>query len=236
MSAAPTTILTAPSRRASVESAGARHPWFLPAAAAATGWLVLATGHAGVGRVPGHPGHALMAGAMVLAMMSPMAIGLCLASARASLWWQAASNSATALGSFLVLWWLTAVALHASADLLAAACGAGVLCAAASAWCVAGQIGHGRDRALARCDVGSPIRPEHRLGDAAAWGVVAARRCVRTCVAPMALTALHPSLPVISIVTLLLLGERLRQPRPRYLLGAAYAGLGAVLTIGSLIS
>src|SRR5215210_6719141 len=69
-------------------------------------------------QLTGHLHHLVMIIGMTWAMMSPFAIPLARAVARATLWWHAATAAIVAVSVYLGLWSLAGVAMHGAAEML----------------------------------------------------------------------------------------------------------------------
>jgi hypothetical protein len=98
-----------------------------------------------------------------------------------------------------------------------------------TACCVAGQIGHGRQRLLLTCRVTRPFYQDQHVRGSLQWGCAAAVRCVRACACPMILTAVQPSLAGFTAVAVLLWTERFAGRQLRLPLALGYLGIGAAM-------
>ena len=87
---------------------------------------------------------------------------------------------------------------------------------------------------LNACQRTRPIRAGHELRGGAAWGAVAAARCVRVCAAPMTLMAVEPTLLSFVAITALVWWERFSTRRLglRVPLALGYLLVGAGMLIG----
>lgn len=197
--------------------------WAPVAGLSAAGWAALAWG----APVAGHLGHLWLVSAMTAAMMGPFAAVVAIAAARASLWWQASSNAAIAVAGYLAVWLAVAAVTHVLGEAMPVPVVAGAW--ALGAVCAADALGRARRASLTRCLSSQPVRPARHWEDAARFGANTATRCVRLCLAPMALAALSPSVWVAAGATGLLVGERATSRVPRWLFAAGYLGLAALV-------
>jgi cell division protein FtsW (lipid II flippase) len=174
--------------------------------------------------------HLLMIIGMTLAMMSPFAIPLCRAVARATLWWHADVAVVVALLVFVTVWTLTGGVLHLAVGALSLIITPTVTIVVLALCCAAIQIGRRRARLLNACQFTRPLRPGRHVRVPAQWAGLAAARCVRVCALPMALTAVQPGLAGFAVVAALLWVERIaHRPQLRVWLAIGYLGLGAAL-------
>jgi hypothetical protein len=185
----------------------------------------------------GHVQHLIMIISMALAMMSPFAIPLGRAIARATLWWHAPAAVLVALLVFLGLWCIAAAGMHLIGEILGLLITPVGAVAVITAWCVATQLGRGRRRVLATCSVTQPIHSDRHIPGATRWAGLATARCIRACAAPMTLTAVQPSLAGFAAVAILLWVERFaNRPQFRLPLALAYLGIGIAMVLGMVHS
>jgi hypothetical protein len=175
-------------------------------------------------------GRIVMIIGMTLGMMSPFAIPLGRAVARATLWWHARAAVIVALLVFLGVWSLAATALHLIGEALALVITPAWAIAFLTACCVGAQIGYRRLRLLAACQVTQPIYQDQHVPGAARWASLSAARCIRACAVPMTLTAVQPSLAGFTGVAVLLWVERFAgRPQLRLPLALGYLAIGAAM-------
>lgn len=205
-----------------------RRPWLLPIAATVTAWSAHAALRSSA-PVGGHLHHAGLAVTMAVAMMGPLAVPLAAAAARTVEWRRAEAAVVAATATFAMTWALAGVALHVAGEAIVRGVGsteAAVGLAVASALVVASP---GRRERLAACASWRPVFPAAPLAGvvdaSAAWTV----RCLRTCWAPMALTAVdqRPATVVAASVAVVL--ERVVPPRRARLLGLVYVAVVAAV-------
>ena len=149
-------------------TAGARHvaarvgrslrwPWILPIAATGLGWMaVLALSRT---NGDGHLHHLLAIGAMAVAMMSPLALPVCVAAARSSLWRTSTRCVVAAFAAFIGVWIAAGAVLHVTTELAAGLVPAGLLFAGS------GGLVRARRRVATP---GSPARRVHGVAPAVA--------------------------------------------------------------------
>ena len=207
----------------------ARWPWALPVAATCIGWLSMLVLSHGEGR--GHLHHLLVVTAMSVAMMSPLAIPLCVTAARSSLWSTATRCVVVGFAAFVGAWIATGAVLHLLTEVAIAIATPGAVVFVLAAWCAIDVMSRRRAARLTACAVTRPLFPRSSTVRVADLGVVAASRCMATCWAPMALAVAQPGLavPVSGVIVL----ERLITPRPRWSMVIAY-GLGAAWGLASI--
>jgi hypothetical protein len=180
----------------------------------------------------GHVRHLTMIISMTLAMMSPFAIPLGRAVSRATLWWHAPAAVLVALLVFFGLWSMAAAGMHFMGDVLGLLITPAGAIALLTAWCVGSQIGRGRLRMLAACQVTQPIHSGQHIRGAAHWAGLASARCLQACAAPMTLTAVQPSLAGFAAVAILLWVERFAgRQHLRLPLALAYLGIGVAMVL-----
>lgn len=185
-------------------------------------------------QITGHLGHLLMIIGMTWAMMSPFAIPLAQAVARATLWWHAAVAAIVAVSVYLGVWALAGAAMHGTAEVLEVLVPPGGVIALIGLGCVAAQVGRRRLILLASCQITRPIRPGDHVRGAAHWAGLASARCLRVCAAPMMLTAVQPSLIGFGAVAALLWVERFAgRPALRVPLALGYLALTIILVLGT---
>jgi hypothetical protein len=206
----------------------------LPLASGLGGVLVLMLGLRSATPV----GHLAMVVAMTMAMMSPYAVPLARAVARATLWWQATQAVVVAVATFLGLWCVVSAALHLAGTAVSLTLGSRAALALLALVCAVVVQRRGRTALLRACAVTRPVRPAHPARDAGRWAALAGGRCVRVCALPMTLMAIEPSLAGFAAVTTLLWVERFTgRPALRYVLAAGYLAVGAALiATGSSVS
>ena len=199
----------------------------LPLAAAALGMAsLLAVPH----HAPSQAGQILMIIGMTLAMMSPFAVPLGRAVARATLWWHAPAAVAVALLVFLGIWSLAAAGMHLIGETLARVITPAGAIALLAMGCIGAQIGHRRLRLIAACQVTQPIYQDQHVRGAARWSGLAAARCIRACAVPMTLTAVQPSLAgFIAVATLLWVERFAGRPQLRLPLALGYLIIGVAM-------
>jgi hypothetical protein len=198
----------------------------LPLAAGLGGALVLVLGLRSAAPV----GQLAMVVAMTLAMMSPYAVPLARAVARATLWWQATQAVVVAVVTFFGLWCVASAVLHLAGTAMSLTVGSRAALALLALVCAIVVQRRGRTALLQACAVTRPVRPAHPARDAGRWAALAGGRCVRVCAAPMTLMAIEPSLAGFAGVTTLLWIERFTgRPALRYVLAAGYLAIGAAL-------
>ena len=186
---------------------------------------------------PSQAGRILMIIGMTLVMMSPFAVPLARAVGRATLWWHAPAAVAVALLVFLGTWSLAAAGMHLVGETLALAITPAGAMALLATCCIVSQIGHGRLRLIAACQVTQPIYQDQHVRGAARWSGLAATRCIRACAVPMTLAAVQPSLAGITAVAVLLWVERFAgRPQLRLPLALGYLTIGvAALAVMGLV-
>jgi hypothetical protein len=201
----------------------------LPLAAAALGMASLL---AVPEDAPSQAGRILMIIGMTLAMMSPFAVPLGRAVARATLWWHAPAAVAVALLVFLGIWSVAAAGMHLIGEALAVVITPAGAIAVLATGCIGAQIGHRRLRLLAACQVTQPIYQDQHVRGAARWSGRAAARCIRACAVPMTLTAVQPSLPgFIAVATLLWVERFAGRPQLRLPLALGYLTIGVATLV-----
>jgi predicted metal-binding membrane protein len=201
----------------------AHWPWVLPVAAACLGWLSVllfsrTNGH-------GHIHHLLVNSAMTVAMMSPLAVALCVAAARSSLWSASTQCVLAAFATFIGAWIAAGAVLHVLTELAIEVAPAGVVAVGLATWCAIDVASRRRTRRLSACFVSRPLFPNSSTLGAIDLGATAASRCLGTCWAPMALAVTQPALgvPVSALIVL----ERLITPRPRWSITAVFGLVAA---------
>jgi hypothetical protein len=179
---------------------------------------------------PSQAGSILMIIGMTLAMMSPFAVPLGRAVARATLWWHAPAAVVVALLVFLGIWSLAAAGMHLIGEALAVMITPAGAIALLATGCIGAQIGHRRQRLIAACQVTQPIYQDQHVRGAARWSGLAAARCIRACAVPMTLAAVKPSLAGFTAVAVLLWAERFTgRPQLRLPLALGYLTIGLAM-------
>jgi predicted metal-binding membrane protein len=207
----------------------AQWPWTLPIAASGLGWLSVLVLSRTNG--DGHLHHLLVIGAMAVAMMSPLALPVCVAATRSSLWHTSTRCVIASFAAFISIWVAAGAVLHVTTELAVGLAPAGLLFAGLAGWCAFDAVSRRRARLLAACTVSRPLLPRSPTACAADLGAASAVRCFGTCWAPMALVVTQPLLavPISALIVL----ERLVTPRPRWPMAAVY-GLGALWGIAMI--
>jgi Predicted metal-binding integral membrane protein (DUF2182) len=206
-------------------------PWALPVGASAVAWaLYVALRLAGGG---GHARHLLLAGTMAVAMMAPLAVPSCAAAARATEWQHAARGVMVSFATFASVWVAVGAVMHVGTEAVAALAPGRVVAVALAGWAAFDAASRRRASRLEACAVTRPVLPGARTWGSADAAAVAARRCVGTCWAPMALTVVDPRAVVLVVVSAALVAERVVAPRPRLPVAGAFALL-AVLAAWTL--
>jgi len=184
--------------------------------------------------VPSHLHHVTMIAGMVLVMMSPFAVPLCSAVARAALWRRAVGAMFATWAAFMGLWVIAAGGMHVAGEFLAMVVTPSGAIAVLAILTAGAQLRWRRLTLLNACQRTRPIRAGHELRGGAAWGAVAAARCVRVCAAPMTLMAVEPTLLSFVAITALVWWERFSTRRLglRAPLALGYLLIGAGMLIG----
>ena len=209
-------------------------PKAVPIAGTIVGWvavLALERHSSAPASAPnGHLHHLAAIAAMTFAMMSPLAIGLAVGTQKASLWWRVPHNVLSSYLGFITAWLCICLVLHPLIEVVSGS-GRRLVVAAFALAVAVSHLRRKRDEGIARCALSRPLRPRRGSHDAASLGVGTAMRCVRTCGPTMALAMVTQSLLALAAVSILVVFERCKHPRPKVILCLSYLGVGAGLVL-----
>ncbi len=202
-------------------------PWALPVAASAVAWALYVALRLRGGD-GGHAHHLLLAGTMAVAMMAPLAVPLCASAARATEWHHAGGAVASSFATFTGVWVAAGAVMHVGTEALMTLAPGRVVASALAGWAAIEVASRRRTSRLDACAWARPVFPGARTSGAVDAAAVAARRCVGTCWAPMALTAVDQRAAVVVAVSAAVVAERVVAPRPRLVVTAVFVVLAVV--------
>jgi hypothetical protein len=179
----------------------------------------------------GHVHHLLMTSSMSVAMMSPLAIPVCVSAGRSSLWCTSSRCIAAAYGAFIGAWIAAGAVLHVVTEVAVRIAPAEAVAVVLATWCALDVMSRRRSVRLSACAVSRPLFPGSAGVRAVDLGAVAASRCVSTCWAPMALAVAQPTLGVP--VAVVIVSERVLAPRNRWSIAVAFCAMTAWIVVAN---